>query len=153
MYASLPKTPVASEDYHNVYSYTRQRLWIAYGVALFCATIAVALGLHAVFASGASYSSEFSTILRVSRHAHLGHEVVQCDATGRDPLPKYLAKTTLTITKDEVETEEDEEEDVAAIRRQESTASTMSYHLISPGEERLSGTQGPHASVGRGKRC
>jgi hypothetical protein len=108
-YARLPTTPVASETYHNIYSYTRRRLWIAYGVSLLCATVAVALGLHAIFASGASYSNEFSTILRVSRHAHLDYEVARSDASGRDPLPKYLAKSTLMIAKDEEEIEDDEE--------------------------------------------
>jgi hypothetical protein len=100
-YASSPTTPVWSETYHNVYSYTSRRLWVAYGVSLLCATVAVALGLHAIFAGGASYSNEFSTILRVSRHAYLDYEVARDDATGRDPLPKYLAKSTLTVAKDE----------------------------------------------------
>lgn len=143
-YASLPKTPVASEDYHNVYLYTRPRLWIAYGIALLCAIIAVTLGLHAVFASGASYSSEFSTILRVSRHAHLSHEVAQCDATGWDPLPRYIAKTTLTIALDEQETKEDEE---APTIKRRNTTNNISYQLVAPGEERLPSTQGTHASI------
>ena len=94
---------MASSTYHNVYQYTRRRLWITYGVSLLCATVAVALGLHAIIAGGASYSNEFSTILRVSRHAYLDHEVAQCDAAGTDPLPKYLAKATLTIAKDETQ--------------------------------------------------
>jgi len=97
---------VASATYHNVYSYTHRRLWITYGVALLCATVGVALGLHAIVAGGASYSNEFSTILRVSRHAHLDHEIAQCDAAGRDPLPKYLAKATLTMTEDRGDMEE-----------------------------------------------
>jgi hypothetical protein len=102
----LPKTPVASATYHNVYSYTRHRLWVTYGVALLCATVAVAIGLYAIIASGASYSNEFSTILRVSRHAHLDHEVARRDAAGRDPLPKYLMKATLTMAGDRGDMEE-----------------------------------------------
>jgi hypothetical protein len=103
--ANLPQTEVASETYRNVYVYTRRRLCTAYGTAILVATVAILLGLHTVFTVGASYSNEFSTILRVSRHAHLSREVTYEDATGQDPLPKYLAKTTLTITKSDDEDE------------------------------------------------
>ena len=38
------------------------RLWTAYGLAIACATAAVALGVHTIVTSGSSYSNEFSTI-------------------------------------------------------------------------------------------
>ena len=95
---NLPLTQVTSETYHNVYRYAMIRLWTAYGLAIACATAAVALGVHTIVTSGSSYSNEFSTIVRVSRHAHLGHEVDSCDASGRDPLPKYLKRTTFKLS-------------------------------------------------------
>jgi hypothetical protein len=113
--------------------YTARRLWIAYALAASCATIAVALGLYTIVATGASYSNEFSTILRVSRHAHLDKEVSDGAADGRDPLPKYLAKATLTVVKQD-ETDSSLEE--------QKPAATASYQLLSPGEERSVGTRG-----------
>jgi hypothetical protein len=97
--ASLPQTDVKVRIYHNIYVYAARRLCIAYSVALACATIVVALGLYAIITNGASYSNEFSTILRVSRHALLDHEVSPGATDGRDPLPEDLAKATLMVVK------------------------------------------------------
>jgi hypothetical protein len=124
--AKLPQTKVTVQTYHNVYVYTARRLWIAYALAASCATIAVALGLYTIVATGASYSNEFSTILRVSRHAHLEKEVSDGAADGRDPLPKYLAKATLT--------------DSSSTGRKSAVAA--SHQLLSPGEGRSFGTRG-----------
>jgi hypothetical protein len=85
--------------------YTVRRLWIAYALATLGAAIPVALGLYTIFATGASYSNEFSTILRVSRRAHLDKDVSDLAADGRDPLPKDLAKVTLTVFVKQDETE------------------------------------------------
>jgi hypothetical protein len=85
--------------------YTVRRLWIAYALATLGAAVPVALGLYTIFATGASYSNEFSTILRVSRRAHLDKDVSDLAADGRDPLPKDLAKVTLTVFVKQDETE------------------------------------------------
>jgi hypothetical protein len=85
--------------------YTVRRLWIAYALATLGAAIPVALGLYTIFATGASYSNEFSTILRVGRRAHLDKDVSDVAADGRDPLPKDLAKATLTVFVKQDETE------------------------------------------------
>ena len=131
--AKLPQTNVTVQTYYNVYVYTARRLWIAYALAASCATIAVALGLYTIVATGASYSNEFSTILRVSRHAHLEKEVSDGAADGRDPLPKYLAKATLTVVK------EDESDSSSTGRK---SAVAASHQLLSPGEGRSFGTRG-----------
>jgi hypothetical protein len=117
-------------------------------VALLCATIAFAIGPYAIFTSGASYNNETSTTLRDSTYAHLDHEVVQCDATRRDPLPKYLAKATLMIAKDKEDREGDGEGDGEAptTGSQETTAITND-RLISSQEERTFSIQGPHTST------
>lgn len=112
--------------------YTASRLWIAYTLAASCAVIAVALGLYTIVATGASYSNEFSTVLRVSRHAHLDQEVSQGAASGQDPLPKYLAKATLTVNK--------KEESVVSLADQK-TGTVASYELLSSGEERSFSTR------------
>jgi hypothetical protein len=82
-----------------------RKLWIAYALATLGAAVPVALGLYTIFATGASYSNEFSTILRVSRRAHLDKDVSDLAADGRDPLPKDLAKVTLTVFVKQDETE------------------------------------------------
>lgn len=135
--ANLPQTKVKVQTYHNVYIYTAHRLWIAYALAASCAIVAVALGLYTIVATGASYSNEFSTILRVSGHAHLDHEVSQEAADGRDPLPEYLAKATFTVIK--------VDETALSLAEQKVTA-TADCQLLSPGEERSSDIRHSYSS-------
>lgn len=47
----------------------------------------------------ASYSDNFSTAVRASRHADLTVEIHSLDAGGQDPLPRYLAKSLMTFSK------------------------------------------------------
>jgi hypothetical protein len=61
------------------------------------ATVAVVLGSICLVSNGASFSTSFSTILRVSREASLTTPVREVDADGCDPLPKYLAKAELSF--------------------------------------------------------
>ncbi|KAF2773458.1 hypothetical protein EJ03DRAFT_265063 [Teratosphaeria nubilosa] len=91
--ATVPSaTNVTIRDWQNTYTYSAYKLWLAYGLALFCAVIASLMGTFAILASGASYSNSFSAILRIARQAHLTMEVLPGDADGRDPLPDYIAK-------------------------------------------------------------
>jgi hypothetical protein len=48
--------------------------------------------------NGASYTNDFSTILRVSRTAALSEELAQGDGDGTEPLPERLAKSRLLVT-------------------------------------------------------
>ncbi|KAM0721362.1 hypothetical protein Q7P37_002286 [Cladosporium fusiforme] len=86
-----PSTKVSYDTYHNVYIYTPYKLWLSYGAALAAATITVAIGLCVVISQGASYSNDFSTVLRVARHALLEPEIDAAD-DGRDPLTRSLAE-------------------------------------------------------------
>ena len=83
--------------YHTVYSYDRTTLWIAYGIPLFFATLVVIAGMFAILLSGASYSGNFSTIVRASRTAKLSVDVADQDGSGCDPLPKYLERARLDL--------------------------------------------------------
>ncbi|KAK5125237.1 hypothetical protein LTR85_000913 [Meristemomyces frigidus] len=71
-------------------------LWLAYGLAILCTAIAVVLGFLAILSNGASYSNNFSTITRSARNAELSVEV-EPDDTGRDPLPRGLAKAIVVM--------------------------------------------------------
>ena len=53
--------------------------------------------MFAILLSGASYSGNFSTIVRVSRTAKLSVDVVDQDGSGCDPLPTYLEKARLDL--------------------------------------------------------
>lgn len=50
--------------------------------------------------NGASYSNNFSTIVRVARTADLSTDILdkERDGFGRDPLPKYLKHARLNMT-------------------------------------------------------
>ena len=64
---------------------------------MFFATLVVITGMFAILLSGVSYSSNFSTIVRVSRTARLSVNVADQDGSGCDPLPKYLEKARLDL--------------------------------------------------------
>lgn len=55
----------------NVYAYHPKNLFLAYGIALFLAIIAVILGLCAYLSNGVSHSNSFSSIVRATRNPDL----------------------------------------------------------------------------------
>lgn len=55
--------------------------------------------MYVIFSNGASYSSDFSTIVRTARGARLSHEIKLNDMDGRDPLPRYLAISTIAVSR------------------------------------------------------
>lgn len=59
--------------------------------------MAVIWGTICLIKNGASFSANFSTILRVSHEARLTTSICDADADGSDPLPKYLAKAELSF--------------------------------------------------------
>lgn len=63
----------------------------------------MAAGCVAIFSSGLSYSSSFSTVLRTTAYASLSSTVTREDAVGQDPLPKHLAKATITFKDDDTQ--------------------------------------------------
>lgn len=92
------KSKVTMQFMVNVYVYDRIKLWLAYSCAAAFTLMAAILGLLAIYAHGASYDANFSTVLRASRHAELSAEVQAADEDGRSPLPRHLAKATFTMT-------------------------------------------------------
>jgi hypothetical protein len=50
-----------------------------------------------MYSNNASFSAEFSTILRASRAADISEEIRDGDASGKDPQPKYFAKATVAF--------------------------------------------------------
>ncbi|OBT77267.1 hypothetical protein VF21_04048 [Pseudogymnoascus sp. 05NY08] len=71
-------------------------LWIAYGIAILVVLIGAIVGLTSRIMSGGSYSSKFSTFMRVTQGAHLSTSVREKDLDGKDPLPEYISKGTIS---------------------------------------------------------
>ncbi|RHZ70637.1 hypothetical protein CDV55_105263 [Aspergillus turcosus] len=92
-----PDTNVTITTWGNVYSYSLPTLWIAYGIAILVTTISVLLGLVAYFANHGSYSTKFSTIVRKTRKAPISPPFDVDDDNGRDPLPKSIARSKISI--------------------------------------------------------
>lgn len=55
------------------------------------------LGFLALAKNGVAYSNNFSTVLRAARHVELDAGTHPHEKTGADPLPKYLAKQSITL--------------------------------------------------------
>lgn len=79
-----------------MYIYASYKLWLLYGIAIASASLVVAVGLCVIISRGASYSNDFSTIVRVTRHAFIDPDVDTRD-DGRDPLVKSLADATCCV--------------------------------------------------------
>ncbi|KAJ5403013.1 uncharacterized protein N7487_008909 [Penicillium crustosum] len=93
---AVPDTNVTITSYHNIYVYTRPILWAAYGTALSVTTLCVVAGILLYLSSDGSYTSKFSTILRVTRGAVISTELDTKDYSGLDPLPVHIANAKLT---------------------------------------------------------
>lgn len=83
--------------YPLVYQYKPRDLYIAYGIAVLVTLIAALFGLHAVWMNGASYSSKFSTSIRIAKSTGLDR-LLDDEDDGCDPLPKGLKKARLQVS-------------------------------------------------------
>lgn len=81
-----------------IYEYSRSRLWLAYGLAIAISAFIVIAGLTVMYLGSAAYNNNFSNILRLARGAHLSHEIFEEDHDGKEPLPKYLEKATVSFS-------------------------------------------------------
>ena len=96
-YAPAEKTTVTFNRYHNVYIYSASTLWVAYGLAILLTSVALGLGVTSMVLNNASFTNDFSTILRTSRAAPMSEEVREVESEGRQPLPRRLAAARVMI--------------------------------------------------------
>lgn len=98
---SSPNEPIQAnietEVYQNIYTYSVAPLWIAYGVAVGITILSITIGIWAVVVAGSSYSSKFSTILRLAFNVRLSEYVELEDTGGEDPLPDRLENTIVVF--------------------------------------------------------
>jgi hypothetical protein len=81
----------------SVYSYAATTLWIAYGIAILITALAVSMALMTIIDGNASYSRDFSTIMRMTSGAKLSATITEEDAAGHDPLPARLANAMISF--------------------------------------------------------
>lgn len=131
---SSPTAPfpveVTFDRHHNVYAYAAHNLWLSYGIALGLTFMAVLAGLVTMFISQASYSGNFSTILRAAYGAQLSTAVSQHDANGRDPLPKYLANARVLLQSPTSESLSDQLASAPAVTNKGSKEATSTIRLL-----------------------
>ncbi|TID19917.1 hypothetical protein E6O75_ATG07377 [Venturia nashicola] len=95
LYPDLRPIHYTSITYRNVYTYSAEKLWLAYGIAILFTLIAVIIGLYIIMSTGTSYSNTFSTIFRKARGAESDVVIHPGDHDGKYPLPEYLKKATI----------------------------------------------------------
>ncbi|KAI3324275.1 hypothetical protein HD806DRAFT_543655 [Xylariaceae sp. AK1471] len=95
-YAPLD-TLVTVLSYKNTYVYSIWILWVPYGTAIGFALIAIALGTLSALRNGASYTTKFSTVLRVAHTLSLSSPIGEKDASGEDPTPDNVSKIIIAF--------------------------------------------------------
>lgn len=98
---------VTVSNYTDVYSYSKEILWTAYGLGIFLTLLCVLNGIIAFIANGRrTFDTKFSTILRTTRDVPLidksgeKMEYVQIhdeDRDGKSPLPPYLSRAEISL--------------------------------------------------------
>lgn len=79
------------------YTYRPTDIYIAYGSAVLCASICTIIGCIALYLNQASYSSDFTTVIRTTRRREISELITEQDSTGADPLGKAIAKVSVTF--------------------------------------------------------
>jgi hypothetical protein len=82
---------VTVESFENVYDYRSEELYMAYGLGILAAIACFVLGLVSLHRKSGSYSNDFSTVLRTTRHLSLREVVDPAQSSGLSPLGKDLA--------------------------------------------------------------
>lgn len=116
------KVNVTVTTFTNVYSYSKNVLWTAYGLAISFTLLCVSNGILAFISSGGrTFETKFSTILRTTRdvplvdrskqhHRDEGAEeegqtglvrIDDKDRDGKSPLPSYLGRAEIIIAQNQ----------------------------------------------------
>ena len=96
--SDAPKTTtVTATTYQNIYTYSASILWTAYGIAIGLAALSGLAGYAVAARAGATYSTKFSTILRVAYNVRISSGIDLSETSGKDPLPERLEKSHVFI--------------------------------------------------------
>ncbi|EXJ62089.1 hypothetical protein A1O7_02522 [Cladophialophora yegresii CBS 114405] len=90
--------PANRQVFQSQFVYEPRTLLIAYGISALFALICVLLGVHALLRNGASYTSSFSTIVRVTRDRALSRLIAdEGDLQGAEPVPKHIRRAGVRL--------------------------------------------------------
>ena len=91
---------VTVQGFENVYKYRSKELYLAYGLSSLVAIACFILGLVSIHRNSGSYSNDFSTVLRTTRHLSLAEVVDPAQSSGLSPLGKDLAEVKIVMMVD-----------------------------------------------------
>ncbi|KIM96598.1 hypothetical protein OIDMADRAFT_205291 [Oidiodendron maius Zn] len=80
-----PDTSITITPYFIIYSYAATLLWVAYGIALGVTMLSMIPGLVSVKSNGGSYTTNFSTIIRVAHSINLSAPLQPEHTEGKEP--------------------------------------------------------------------
>jgi len=92
---------VTISPYQTVYVYSSAILWVSYGAAIATALLSVCSGIVSTSALEASYTTKFSTILRMSHGVQLSAPLPLEEAGGEDPTPESVNRLEVRFPKKE----------------------------------------------------
>lgn len=92
-----PDVEVTLPAFRPIYTYASKKLLIPYGIAILLTIFSVTIGFLSIYENGATYSDNVSTMLRIGKGMDIGIKAEDLD--GKDPLPRYLAKSTVWLAK------------------------------------------------------
>ncbi|WPG99355.1 Hypothetical protein R9X50_00216900 [Acrodontium crateriforme] len=83
--------------YGNIYNYSPGKLWLPYGLAVGASLLCVLAGLLATLSTGASFSAQFSTFVRIAHNMEVRAEFSEGGIPGKDPLPEAVKASTIKL--------------------------------------------------------
>jgi hypothetical protein len=110
-----------------VYEYRSDELFAAYGTSIIVVAACFVLGLVSIHRNSGSYSNDFSTVLRTTRHLSLREVVNPAESSGLSPLGKQLAEVKIVMM------ESNGDPDVPAgfrVARQPSPEAELGDHVL-----------------------
>ena len=105
-YADLPDSAddsstravnATSEFFRSDYVYEPDALIISYVISDLISLLCVMVGIYAIYKNKASFTSYFSTIVRVTNHLDLEESIDEKDRSGSDPLPQHFGDTVVNL--------------------------------------------------------
>ncbi len=95
--SSMTDVNATSLFFRSDYVYESEALIIAYAISNIISLLCVGIGIYAIYKNGASFTNNFSTIVRVTNHLDLEESIEEKDRAGSDPVPRHLAGTVVGL--------------------------------------------------------
>jgi hypothetical protein len=95
-----PYINVTLVTFSNVYTYSADLLWLAYGMAIGATIISIITGFITVSVNNGSYSDGFSTVLRIASNISLSRPLQFDETTGKQPTPDHVKDIVVSFPRD-----------------------------------------------------